>query len=292
MANFPHSEVLRRGNRSGRFSPLKVCNDNGSLCESSNFNSHVARGRVTRRNPDGGLEKYNVNTSHFGHQVQRNFAYDRHAGKETPGQHLGYTAEYERDERHSSLSRTRTRREGTHQQYMRRENGETSGKSSQEVLDLPLVCRKPDFLFNCGISWLEMISNDYICRAFGIEQRKSSFLVSKNEPILTFSTELESHSIPHYHISYPLYQSPHQMGRQMLPVHVPDEISSLRNAFNFTVLSYNVLSDILLWQHKQLYNNCPEWTLQWEYRKNNLLKEIINYNADVSTCSAYLKLCI
>eukprot|EP00795_Rhopilema_esculentum_P002826 gene2826-1056_t len=165
MANFPHSEVVRRGNRSGRFSPLTVNNDNGSLSESSNFNSHVARGRVTRRNPHGDLEKYNVNASHSGHQVPRNFAYDRHAGEETPGQHLGYPAEYERDKIHSSFSRTRTGREGTHQHYMRWENGEASGKRSQE--------------------------------------------------------------------------------------------------------------------HKQLYNNCPEWTLKWEYRKSNLLKEIIIYNADI-----------
>lgn len=47
----------------------------------------------------------------------------------------------------------------------------------------------------------------------------------------------------------------------------------------FTVLSYNILAD----QHAKngLYSYCPTWALAWPYRRQNLLKEIISYHADI-----------
>lgn len=50
---------------------------------------------------------------------------------------------------------------------------------------------------------------------------------------------------------------------------------------SFTVISYNVLADFLLQAHPALYDECDHWLLQWEYRKKNLIKEILHYNADV-----------
>lgn len=52
-------------------------------------------------------------------------------------------------------------------------------------------------------------------------------------------------------------------------------------ADNFTVMSYNILFD--KYCTRQLYGYCPSWGLHWDYRKNEILKEIIQYNADILT---------
>ncbi|KAK9742599.1 hypothetical protein RND81_03G184900 [Saponaria officinalis] len=48
---------------------------------------------------------------------------------------------------------------------------------------------------------------------------------------------------------------------------------------SFSVLSYNILSDIYLYPDKYFY--CPQWALRWEYRRKNLLHEILLYDADI-----------
>lgn len=48
---------------------------------------------------------------------------------------------------------------------------------------------------------------------------------------------------------------------------------------NFTVLSYNVLAD--LYTANETYTYCPPWALSWQYRRQNLLREIIGYDADI-----------
>ena len=52
--------------------------------------------------------------------------------------------------------------------------------------------------------------------------------------------------------------------------------------FSFTVVSYNVLADGLLHSNSHLYNGTEQWLKHWEYRRRNLLKELLHYNADVS----------
>ncbi|KAL6539876.1 Carbon catabolite repressor protein 4 1 [Orobanche hederae] len=47
----------------------------------------------------------------------------------------------------------------------------------------------------------------------------------------------------------------------------------------FTVLSYNILSE--KYASSELYNYCPSWALSWTYRRQNLLREIIGYHADI-----------
>ncbi|KAK6126834.1 hypothetical protein DH2020_039427 [Rehmannia glutinosa] len=47
----------------------------------------------------------------------------------------------------------------------------------------------------------------------------------------------------------------------------------------FTVLSYNILSDA--YAASELYSYCPSWALSWAYRRQNLLREIIGYHADI-----------
>ncbi|KAG8371831.1 hypothetical protein BUALT_Bualt12G0004000 [Buddleja alternifolia] len=47
----------------------------------------------------------------------------------------------------------------------------------------------------------------------------------------------------------------------------------------FTVLSYNILSDA--YATSELYSYCPSWALSWTYRRQNLLREIVGYHADI-----------
>ena len=44
-------------------------------------------------------------------------------------------------------------------------------------------------------------------------------------------------------------------------------------------MSYNVLCD--KYATRQVYGYCPSWALSWEYRKEQLLKEINDYMADI-----------
>ncbi|CAL8997363.1 unnamed protein product [Prunus brigantina] len=47
----------------------------------------------------------------------------------------------------------------------------------------------------------------------------------------------------------------------------------------FSVLSYNILAGIYATGNR--YSYCPEWALSWEYRMQNIINEIIEYDADI-----------
>ncbi|EDV29181.1 uncharacterized protein TRIADDRAFT_18427, partial [Trichoplax adhaerens] len=51
--------------------------------------------------------------------------------------------------------------------------------------------------------------------------------------------------------------------------------------FDFTILSYNILADNLLWKHSYLYNLCPPEALQWDFRKEKIINELYQLNADI-----------
>lgn len=51
------------------------------------------------------------------------------------------------------------------------------------------------------------------------------------------------------------------------------------SAGNFTVLSYNILADA--YASSDSYSYCPSWALSWSYRRQNLLREIVGYRADI-----------
>ncbi|XP_075641795.1 carbon catabolite repressor protein 4 homolog 1-like isoform X5 [Castanea sativa] len=74
------------------------------------------------------------------------------------------------------------------------------------------------------------------------------------------------------------------------PSHPPRKMIRLQNTLNlnfnaqssndvvFSVLSYNILADSL---SINAFGYCPKWALAWEYRQENLLEEIIKYDADI-----------
>ncbi|CAI9100976.1 OLC1v1038176C1 [Oldenlandia corymbosa var. corymbosa] len=63
-----------------------------------------------------------------------------------------------------------------------------------------------------------------------------------------------------------------------IPGHL-DLDGRLSSVGTFTVLSYNILSDS--YASNDLYTYCPSWALSWTYRRQNLLREIVGYHADI-----------
>eukprot|EP00117_Sycon_ciliatum_P012018 scpid51370/ scgid13248/ Protein angel homolog 2 len=49
----------------------------------------------------------------------------------------------------------------------------------------------------------------------------------------------------------------------------------------FSVVSYNILSDNLREQHPDLYEECNEKFVTWEHRGPQLIREVVSYDADV-----------
>ncbi|TKY61859.1 Carbon catabolite repressor protein 4-like 2 [Spatholobus suberectus] len=76
--------------------------------------------------------------------------------------------------------------------------------------------------------------------------------------------------------------APSPSPRQLIPVdgmgHL-DADGRITSSGTFTVLSYNILSDA--YTSNDLYNYCPSWALSWPYRRQNLLREIVGYRADI-----------
>lgn len=58
-----------------------------------------------------------------------------------------------------------------------------------------------------------------------------------------------------------------------------DSDGRMSSAGTFTVLSYNILADA--YATSDSYSYCPSWALSWPYRRQNLLREIVGYRADI-----------
>ncbi|PRQ21418.1 putative poly(A)-specific ribonuclease [Rosa chinensis] len=84
-------------------------------------------------------------------------------------------------------------------------------------------------------------------------------------------------------MTVPVLYPPHQKPRSMLECRRKLGDSDLKahtcSGVKFSVLSYNVLGN--LYTDPYRYSYCPEWARSWEYRQQNLLNEIIEYDADI-----------
>ena len=73
--------------------------------------------------------------------------------------------------------------------------------------------------------------------------------------------------------------------RHLIPVSGVDVMAHLdldgrtASSGTFTVLSYNILSDV--YATNDIFSYCPSWALSWPYRRQNLLREIVGYRADI-----------
>jgi len=64
--------------------------------------------------------------------------------------------------------------------------------------------------------------------------------------------------------------------RSWLPLSTP---TRSRPSLIFTVLCYNVLCD--KYATRQMYGYCPTWSLDWMYRRKQILTELKHYSADI-----------
>ncbi|XP_002739940.2 protein angel homolog 2-like [Saccoglossus kowalevskii] len=60
-----------------------------------------------------------------------------------------------------------------------------------------------------------------------------------------------------------------------------EHIRKRKPGIEFSIMSYNVLAQRLIEMNMFLYPHCNEDILKWEYRKNNLMKEIKELQADI-----------
>jgi len=73
-----------------------------------------------------------------------------------------------------------------------------------------------------------------------------------------------------------------QQGSHLRPRHmieVNNNNARILQGPSFTVVTYNVLADVCATSEQ--FPNCPPFALSWEYRRQNLLKEILQFDADI-----------
>ncbi|XXG64199.1 hypothetical protein AAC387_Pa05g2211 [Persea americana] len=79
--------------------------------------------------------------------------------------------------------------------------------------------------------------------------------------------------------------APCPIPRRLIPVNGVDltrhldSDGRLASSGTFTVLSYNILAEV--YATSESYSYCPSWALSWPYRRQNLLREIVGYHADI-----------
>eukprot|EP00271_Cylindrocystis_brebissonii_P008680 TRINITY_DN23154_c0_g1_i1.p1 TRINITY_DN23154_c0_g1~~TRINITY_DN23154_c0_g1_i1.p1 ORF type:complete len:646 (+),score=123.99 TRINITY_DN23154_c0_g1_i1:785-2722(+) len=73
--------------------------------------------------------------------------------------------------------------------------------------------------------------------------------------------------------------APSPTPRRLISVVQEGLSASLDPSGKFSVLSYNVLAD--LYATSEMYSYCPPWALSWAYRRQNLLRELLGYRADI-----------
>lgn len=84
---------------------------------------------------------------------------------------------------------------------------------------------------------------------------------------------------PHQRQTSRVIPAPSPTPRQLMSVNSMEGVEADGRNGTFTVLSYNVLSD--LYATSEQYSYCPPWALAWTYRRQNLLREIVAYRADI-----------
>ncbi|CAH8392504.1 unnamed protein product [Eruca vesicaria subsp. sativa] len=110
--------------------------------------------------------------------------------------------------------------------------------------------------------------------------------VLKFECVVAVAESKQSVGHPSTILTSRVIPAPCPRPRRLIPVNGADVMGQLdhqdgriQSAGSFTVLSYNILSDTSA--SSDLYSYCPTWALSWPYRRQNLLREIVAYRADV-----------
>ncbi|GLT44893.1 hypothetical protein SLA2020_187660 [Shorea laevis] len=139
------------------------------------------------------------------------------------------------------------------------------GKSFDENLDLE------------GVGWVKV---------------GSSKIYEPTNDDIDFPLKLECTAVDHAKgtslvqtiVTNPVISFPHRSPRQMIAIGGDEKHGNIdlrsqsSNGLTFRVLSYNILASIYAPSN---LGHCPAWALAWQYRRKNLLNEIIEYDADV-----------
>ncbi|XP_028398583.1 protein angel homolog 2-like [Dendronephthya gigantea] len=62
---------------------------------------------------------------------------------------------------------------------------------------------------------------------------------------------------------------------------IPEAGQCRPDEFSFSIVTYNILSDSLLYENMFLYEECYHEDLGWEFRKEKLLSELLGYDAEI-----------
>ena len=162
-----------------------------------------------------------------------------------------------------------------HAQASARANGELPHSNSSNGLSSSLDLQRgyqPYGYSNSGESWVEI-------------SRSRTYTPTAEDVGCILKFECTAHDIASAYpdigkafsiVTARVRPSPLPPRRAMIPV------APIRPAVKkgrFTVLTYNLLAD--LYATPEQHGQCPQWALSWPYRRVNLLKELISYNADI-----------
>ncbi|GMJ02279.1 hypothetical protein like AT3G58580 [Hibiscus trionum] len=109
--------------------------------------------------------------------------------------------------------------------------------------------------------------------------------VLKFECVVTDAETKQPVGHPNTILTSRVIPAPSPSPRRLIPVGEADMMAQLdsdgriSSSGTFTVLSYNILSDS--YASSELFSYCPSWALAWPYRRQNLLREIVGYRADI-----------
>lgn len=146
-------------------------------------------------------------------------------------------------------------------------SGQSPGQNNGPVPSYPATVAER----NGGETWFEVArSRTYTPMAddIGHTLRFECVIVDAETriPVGATNTVLTSRVIP----------APSPTPRRMIQV---NDSQGATPSGTFTVLSYNILADA--YATNESYSYCPSWALSWPYRRQNLLREIIGYHADI-----------
>lgn len=86
--------------------------------------------------------------------------------------------------------------------------------------------------------------------------------------------KLITYLLEHYAVQNPAPRPP-----QRPWVLMDQPVDRTKPSCMFTTMCYNVLCD--KYATRQLYGYCPQWALNWDYRKHSILEELKAYSADI-----------
>ncbi|KAJ3029784.1 UNVERIFIED_CONTAM: Glucose-repressible alcohol dehydrogenase transcriptional effector [Siphonaria sp. JEL0065] len=134
-----------------------------------------------------------------------------------------------------------------------------------------VVSLKELLLFDNQIAFLPVeLGNLYQLEVFGLEGNPLG------EPYVGFMQKEGALAIIGY-LRENIPAGPHPNEREWVTLSDDPAVTEGNNAF--TVLCYNTLCD--KYATPQTYAYTPTWALAWDYRKELIFHEIINYNADI-----------